>query len=577
MSRSQVSEILEEIAHLLEISGANPFRVRAYQNGARIIENMSDFDERVRSETLTDVKGIGKGLNEHIHEFLKNGNVVELDELRKKIPAGVLEMVIIPGVGPKKAKKLWQDLEITSLEELMIACKDGRVASLDGLGEKSAKKILEGIDFLSKHSNQHLYLDAFTYASELLNVLKNHPEVLRAELGGSLRRHKEVVKDIDLVASSNNAKEVMDFFVSQDFVVNIVAHGETKSSVTLKSGINADLRIVDDKEFPYALHHFTGSKEHNTAMRGRSQSRGFKMNEYGLFKVDESGKETLVNCKDEAEIFAKLDLEYIPPELREDLGEIIAAENHTLPKLVEHKDIQGVFHCHTTYSDGKNSLREMVEAAQRLGLKYIGISDHSQSAAYAGGLKFPKVLKQTKEIAELNKEFNKIKIFHGIESDILKDGSLDYNDDELTEFDFIIASIHGQFNMTESEMTQRVCRAIEHPATRVLAHPTGRLLLTRESFALDMEAVLQCAAANNVAVEINCNPRRSELDWRWGKRAQELGVLTMISPDAHSTSGFDFLRYGVGIARKGWWIKENIINCWSLEKVNKWLKEKVRQ
>lgn len=573
MDRHQIAAVFEEMAALLEIADANPFRVRAYANAARIIEDLADFEARVTAGTLTDVKGIGQGLAAHIHELLTSGTIAELEQLHRTIPPGVVAMTAIPGVGPKKAKLFWKTLKLTTIDQLAAACAVHTVAGLPGMGAKSEEKILLGIDYLRQQHNQHLFLAAWAVAQQLVTALHEHPSVQRLEVAGSLRRRKEVVKDIDLVASSRDPAALMDAFVHWDGVQRVIAHGGTKSSVLTAAGMNCDLRVVSDTEFPYALHHFTGSKEHNTALRSRAQQMGMKMNEYGLFRFTKSG-ERLIACKTEADIFARLGLDAIEPELRENMGEIEAAAQHTLPALVARNDLRGVFHCHSTYSDGKNTIEEMALAAKQRGLAYIGMSDHSQSAAYAGGLSPARVAAQAKEIAALNRTVRGITILRGIEADILKDGALDYHDALLAQLDFVIASVHSNLGLSRADMTARVCRALAHPAVRILAHPTGRLLLSRKAYEIDMDEVLRVAGQHRVAVEINCNPKRSELDWRLGRRARECGVVTAISPDAHTTGGLDYLEYGIGLARKGWWTAKDIINAWPLEKVNAWLHRK---
>jgi len=403
-------------------------------------------------------------------------------------------------------------------------------------------------------------------ASEILEQINKHPKTLRGSLAGSLRRRMETVKDMDLVAESAHPEDVMDFFTSLPMVDQILSKGSTKSSVLLDSGVQADLRVVGPKKFPYALHHFTGSKEHHTVLRARAKALGYKLNEYGLFKGEE-----LIPCKKEEDIYRTLNLDPIPPELREDRGEIEAAENHTLPVLVEDKDIRGAFHFHTHFSDGTSTLSQWVQAADQAGLKYLGISDHSQSAAYAGGLKTDQLEKQRAEIAALNQKQKKVHLFWGIESDILPDGSLDYSDEELARFDFVIASIHSRFNMSETEMTRRIIRAIENPHTTMLGHPTGRLLLARDPYPVDMGQVLEAAARCGVIIELNANPHRLDLDWRLMKKARELGLKIALNPDAHHLDGLEDISYGVGIAGKGWLSKEDVINCLDSEQMQSYL------
>lgn len=563
LGAAQIAAILEEMAALLEIRGENPFKVRAYQNAAGIVENMSDLEERLEKKTLTDVKGIGKNLADHITELATTGKLTEHIALRKTIPDGVLDMLAIPGVGAKRVAVLWKKLDLKTIDELHRACEDGRVASLPGFGEKSATKIVTGIENLRRYSGRHLINEAHAIAEALLSALSQHSAVVRLSLGGSIRRSGETVKDIDIVASSHDAEKLIASFVKLPLVEHIVAQGSTKASVVLASGMNADLRVVTDAEFPFALHYFTGSKAHNIAMRTIAKKHDMKLNEYGLFK--ENSKRSLV-CKDEKDLFAKFGMPFIPPELREDMGEIEAAEKGTLPHLLEEKDLQGVVHVHTTFSDGKASVEEMARAAAALGFSYIGITDHSQSAAYAGGMKLEKVKQQWKEIDALKKKLKNIKILKGIEVDILTDGSLDYPDRLLAQFDFVIASIHSNFTMTEEAMTARICAALSNPHVDILAHPTGRLLLQREPYRVNLQAVIECAARHGKAIEINAHPRRLDLDWRHGPLARKMNVKTVITPDAHSVEGLSHMRLGVGMARKSWCEKKDVLNCLPADK-----------
>lgn len=556
MTKQEVSEILDEISTLLELKGENPFKSRAYSNASRTIAALEmDLGEAVRSGALKEVKGIGAALFEKITELVTTGKLGYYEELKASVPAGLFEMIRIPGLGPKRAKAIFDQLGVSTLGELEYACNENRLLKLDGFGPKMQDKILQGIQYVRKQKGQFHYPVAAGEAELLYATLKAHKSVKRIAIAGSLRRKKEVVKDIDLLVSADRSGPVMEAFTTLPEVEEVIAKGETKSSVRLKSGINADLRVVTDAEFPYALHHFTGSKEHNVAMRGRAQRLGFKMNEYGLFKG-----EKLIPCKDEKEIFAKLGLAFIPPELREDLGEITAAESKNLPKLVEAGDIKGIFHNHTLYSDGNATLKEMVETARSAGYEYIGISDHSRSAHYANGLEIERVRKQQKEIDALQKEYKDITIFKGIECDILPDGTLDYPDDVLASFDFVIVSIHSKFNMTEADMTERILKAIKNPYVTILGHPTGRLLLTREAYPVDMRKIIQAAGDYGVVMELNANPMRLDLDWRLGPLAVETGVAVSINPDAHSVEGIRDVQYGVGIARKGWLTRESVFN-----------------
>jgi len=570
MKAHEVGTILSDIAALLELKGDNPFKIRAYEQGARIVEGLGDqLEPLVREGRLHEHKGIGAALSEKITELVRTGRLAYHDELRREFPPAIFDLLKIPGLGPKKVRRLYQTLGVRSLGELEYACVENRLLTLDGFGEKSQANILEGIQLLKRHQGRFLFSDALEAAEALLAALQASPDVSRTSLAGSLRRRMETVKDIDLLVSSDSPAAVMERFVALPGVAEVIAHGGTKSSVRLGSGLQADLRVVSDREFPYALHHFTGSKEHNTILRGLAKSRGLKMNEYGLFRGDE-----LIPCSTEAEIFAALGLDDIPPELRENLGEIEAAQARRLPDLIAERDIQGVFHAHTTESDGRHSLEAMVSAAAALGYRYLGISDHSRSARYANGLSIERVRAQHRAIDALQQRHPEIVLFKGIESDILADGSLDYPDDVLDGFDFVIASVHSRFGMTEEEMTARVVKAISHPAVTILGHPTGQLLLSRDSYPLNLTRVLDAAKMHHVAVELNANPHRLDLDWRFCKDARDRGVTLSINPDAHSTEGLSDTRYGVGIARKGWLTRADVFNTQSADQMRRTLTAK---
>ncbi|MDZ7289240.1 MAG: DNA polymerase/3'-5' exonuclease PolX [candidate division KSB1 bacterium] len=572
MDKNQVAEILQEIGTLLELKGENPFKTRAYANAARALSGVTeDLSELVANNRLREIRGIGEAIAEKITELVTTGRLKYYDDLRASFPAGLLDVLRIPGLGPKKAKKLFEELGITSIGELEIACQENRLVNIPGFGEKSQEKFLEGIRQVRQFSERHLFHHTLEAALPLFEAVRKHPKVLRAELAGSLRRCKETIKDIDIVASCKEADRaaIMSAFTRLPGIQTVIAKGETKSSVLLAKGIPADLRLVTDEQYPYLLHHSTGSAEHNVAMRSYAQQHGIKMNEYGLFKGDK-----LIRCKDEAAIFAALGMSYIPPELREDMGEIEAALKDEIPELIEKADLAGVLHCHTTYSDGANSLREMAEACRKLGFEYIGICDHSMSVGYAKGLSPERVRAQHKEIDELNAEMKNFHIFKGTECDILADGRLDYPDKVLESFDFVVASIHSRMNMTEEEATRRLIKAMEHPAVRILGHPTGRLLLSREGYPINHRKVIDAAAKLGVCIEINAHPYRFDLDWRYCKYARDKGVLISINPDAHSVHGIADIYYGVGIARKGWLRKQDVLNTKSAKEIEKWFAQK---
>lgn len=568
MDKRDIVLILEEIALLLDIKGENPFKIKAYVNAARSIELLDgDLKENMKDGKLEGVKGVGKAIAEKLTELVTTGRLEYYEELKQSIPEGLLDMLAIPGVGPKKVKVLYEKLGIKSIGELEYACIENRLLSLAGFGQKTQENILKGIAHLKMYKGQHLFGDVYQEAIEVKDMLLAFPLIQECDVGGSLRRRKEVVKDIDIVASTTESTKLMDYYTSLPQVSEVVSRGETKSTVRLKSGINMDLRVVDNKEFPYALNHFTGSKEHNTAIRHRAKAMGIKVNEYGLFKGEE-----LIPCSSEEEIYRVLGLEYIPPELRENTGEIEAAEKDELPKLITLEDIKGTFHMHTVYSDGASSIVEMVEEAIRLGLHYIGISDHSRTAFYAGGLNVDEIKKQVEEIDAINQRYKNFRVFKGIESDILPDGSLDYEDEVLKLFDFVIAAVHSNFKMEKDKMTERLVNALKNKFTKMLAHPTGRILLARDEYELDIIAVMDAAAEYGKVIEINADPHRLDLDWRNLKYAKEKGVKISINTDAHSIRGLQNIAYGVGIARKGWLEKQDIINTMDTAEVERFLK-----
>lgn len=556
MDKKRIIQILEEIAVLLELKGENPFKTRAYANAARALQGMeSDIGDALASGELEKTKGIGAALLEKIETLHTQGSLPYYDDLKAAVPAGLIEMVRIPNLGAKKIRALHQELGIDSIDRLEESARAGEIAGLSGFGKKSQEKILKGIEFLRHHAGRYRLDRATELADRIGALLAQKKEVQRWAIGGSFRRQRETVKDLDIVVSTSKPEPVMSAFVGMDGVSEVLAHGKTKSSVRVEDGMSIDLRAVTDSEFPAALLYFTGSKAHNVALRGRAQEMGYKLNEYGIYRGEKR-----VAAKDEAAVFAELGLDYIEPELREDTGEIEAAERHQLPNLVRLEDLRGVLHVHTDYSDGRNTLEEMVFSCRKLGFGYLGISDHSKTAAYAGGLTEARVEEQHREIDALNRDLDDFVVFKGIESDILADGSLDYPDNVLERFDFVVASVHSQFNLSEKEMTARIVRAIEHPATTILGHPTGRLLLARDPYAVDQRQILEAAAANGVIVEINAHPQRLDLDWIHCKLAKSLGVLVSVNPDAHATSGYEMLRYGIGVARRGWLTKGDVFN-----------------
>ncbi|MCR4434861.1 MAG: DNA polymerase/3'-5' exonuclease PolX [Clostridiales bacterium] len=572
MDQHEIAALLNNIGMLLELKGESFFKSKAYYEAARTIELLEeDIGTLVKKDRLKDLKGFGEALTQKIAELVHTGKLEYYEKLKESIPAGLMEMLKIPGLGPKKVRAVYEHLGITTIGELKYACLENRLTKLPGFGEKTQSKILEGIDRLGKYEGQYLYPHAAKLASKIVKSLRESGLVIRCSVGGSLRRKKEVVKDIDILASSNQRDEVMELFTKHPLVAQVTSRGDTKSSVVLEDGINADLRVVNDNEYPYALHHFTGSKEHNTAMRHMAKQEGVKMNEYGLFKGDDN-----IVCTSEEEIFKYFGMSYIPPELREDNGEIQAAKNGTLPPLLELKDIKGIFHVHSIYSDGSSSIEDLVRYCMQKGYSYLGISDHSQSAYYAGGLKEDRIKKQHEEIDALNLKYPGFLILKGIELDILPDGGVDYNDEILSWFDYTIASVHSSFQMEEDKMTERVIKAMKNRFVTILGHPTGRLLLSREPFKIDMGEIIKTAAEEGVILEINANPHRLDLDWRYCKAAKEAGCKFAICPDAHRVEGIDDLEYGVNIARKGWLTGKDVVNTLEADAVKALLGKRAR-
>jgi DNA polymerase (family 10) len=576
MNKEDIAAIFDNIARLLELKGENPFKVRAYTHSARALETLAEpLETLIAEERLTAVDGIGKATGEKIAQLASTGRLSYYDQLREEFPPEILSLFDVPGLGGKKIKALWDALKIHSVSSLERACKDGSIAALPGFGEKTAANILKAIAHIKSHAGEFRYGDVAPLAASLLDDLRAHPDVNIAQIAGSFRRKKEIVRDLDFIVSTRNPASVMAFFTTHELVDSILAHGDTKSSVILKSGIQCDLRAVSGVEFPFALNYFTGSKEHNIRMRSRALARGWSLNEY-RFSIAEGRelRDPLPVIHEEDDIYRALELDPVPPELREDRGEIDAAAEHRLPALIEWSNLRGIFHCHTTASDGRASLEDMVAAAKDLGLEYFGIADHSKASFQANGLDEKRLAAQVARIAELNAAEEGFHIFTGTECDILKDGTLDFPDEILATLDYVVASIHSSFALSEAEMTERIIRAISNPYVTILGHPTGRLLPNREAYQLNIPAILDAAAATGTIVELNANPRRLDLDWRWWPLAKEKGVKCVINPDAHSTAGLQDVAFGVGIARKGWLTKADVVNTMPLSRISEVLQAK---
>ena len=573
MDNSQLASLLNEICTLMELAGEDSFRSGAFARAARTIETLPDsVAAKVKDGSLDTVPGLGKTLKETVTSLVHGGTCEQLDELRAKTPPGLVQMLRIPGIGPKKVRAMHLELAIDTLAQLKEACEAGKVAKLKGFGEKTQAKILEGLAFVEQSSERVRLDQALAVAEPLVAAICAMDGVRHAELAGSLRRRRETVKDIDIVATVEDPKEanaILEAFTRLPGVERVVGQGETKASVVTKLGegtkairINTDLRVVSTLAFPFALNYFTGSKEHNVALRQKAQSLGLKLNEYGL--EGEAGQR---KCKDERAIYKALGLEYVEPELRENTGEVQAALEGKLPELVNIGQVKGVFHNHTTASDGIHTLEEMAEAARALGYQWLGIADHSQSLTIANGLTPARVKHQWQEIERLNRQWKDFRILKGTEVDILPDGTLDFDDDLLAGFDYVTASVHTHFNQPKEEMTARIVRALENPYVTMLGHPTGRLLLRREAYALDLETVLQAAKKHDKWVEINANPMRLDLDWVHCRRARELGVGLVTNPDAHAADELANTIYGVEVARRGWIGPKQLANTLDLDGV----------
>ncbi|MDX1591498.1 MAG: DNA polymerase/3'-5' exonuclease PolX [Balneolaceae bacterium] len=580
MTNQDVAAKLRDVYNLMQLAGENRFRAIAFDRAAQTIEGLNeDINQYIEDDTLTEIKGIGKSIAEDIKALAHTGTMPVLEDLRERVPKGLIEWLNISGLGPKNIVKIHQKLEITEISELKEACLSGAVAELPGLGQKSAEKILKSIEYLEKYGERALLNQALEIAEPVFEFVKGLEGVQQCDIAGSLRRHRETIGDIDILvaADQEDANSIFDAFVDHELVVEVLGRGETKSSVRTESGRQVDLRIVKPDQYPAALMYFTGSKEHNIVLRQRARERDMALNEYGLFKLTDDGETDFdhpVETGSEKDIYKKLDLHFIPPEHREDRNEFDYYSEHESMDLVSEEDIRGVVHAHSTWSDGKFTIRQMAEACMERGYEYLGLTDHSKSAAYAGGLTPDEVKQQWQEVDELNDEFESsgkdFKIFKGIESDILGDGSLDYSDEILAGFDFVIASVHSGLEMPLDKMMDRFESAIKNPYTRIIGHPTGRLLLRRKESQLDLNKLIELATEHDTVIEVNANPWRLDLDWRYGNKARETGLVTCINPDAHSTDGIDYIRYGVMIARKAKFEPARVLNTKSRKEFEAW-------
>jgi len=563
MTNSDIAAILDEIADLLEFKGSNPFRIRAYRNAARTVHDLPESVAQITADAarpLTDIKGIGKDLAEKLAVLVETGSMPMLDELLAEIPQSVLAILRVPGLGPKRAAILYNELSVTTLDELRVACESKQVRELKGFGAKTEEAILQGLEIASEADRRILWYEADQHALAIFAYLHECRAVEKLEIAGSYRRGKETVGDLDFLAVAGDANRVMDHFAKYDDLADVLLRGQTKMSIRLSGGLQVDLRVVPAESFGAALQYFTGSQAHNVALRGLAKQRGLKINEYGVFRGEQS-----IAGSTEEDVYAALDLPVFPPELREARREFDWAAAGELPQLVETNDILGDLHAHTTYSDGLATLEEMAAAAKARGLKYLAITDHSKRVAMAHGLDATRLRQQWAEIDALNERLDGITLLKGVEVDILERGGLDLEDDVLAEADWVVASIHYGQNQSREQITGRVIGALENPFVSAIAHPTGRMLMRRKPYEIDLEAVLRSACDHGKAMELNAHPMRLDLDDIGCAAAKAHGVLVVISTDAHRTDGLDVMRFGIQQARRGGLTKEDVANSrpWS--------------
>ncbi len=567
---TDIADIFEQIADFLEIQGENPFRIRAYRNAAHSVSGLgTELKEMVAAgEDLTRLPGIGKELAAKIHEILDTGTAKALIKLQQRIPKTVIEMLKLPNLGPKRVRILFRELKIKNLPQLAKAARKGRIRALEGFGQKTEKAILDAIDTRAQKEKRFKIVTVKPTVDSLLDYLKKVPGVNTVAVAGSYRRCRETVGDLDILVTARQKSPVMRRFLEYDAIDRILASGTTRTSVILRSGLQVDVRLVQPASFGAALQYFTGSQDHNIAIRRLGQQRGLKINEYGVYRFEKQ-----VAGRTEASVYQTLDLPLIPPELRENRGEIKAAAESRLPQLIELKDIKGDLHIHTLASDGRNSLAEMALAAKRQGLKYIAITEHSDRLKVAGGLDPPRLIQQIDEIERLNDNLKGIQILKGLEVEILKDGTLDLSDSELARLDLVVGTVHSHFNLPLEKQTERILRAMDQPYFSMLAHPTGRLIDERDPYQVDLTRIIHKARERGCFLELNSNPKRLDLTDIYCQMAKAEGVLISINSDAHSIDAYNDLVFGVGQARRGWLEKNDVLNTRSLAQLRKLLKQ----
>ena len=572
MTNQEIAEILVHISQIMDIQGENPFKIRAYIKAAETIEaltfQLSSLEDK---DKIQELPGIGEAISKKIKELLETGKLKYYEDLKKSEYAPLIELLRIPGVGPKHAKLVHDKLGVKSIEELRKAAKAGKLRELPGLGEKVEQNILQGIQQVKKFMERYSLAFIYPRAQNILEELKKIKETKQITLGGSLRRMKETIGDVDILVASGKPKPVMDAFVHLPQTVKVLSQGSTRSSIVTKDGFQVDIRVVKPESFGAAQHYFTGSKAHNIRIRSLGIDRGLKVNEYGVFR----GKKSIAG-KTEKEVFKSVGLPYIPPELREDQGEIEAAQKSKLPHLIELKDLKGDLHVHSNWTDGNNTIEEMAEAAQKRGYQYIAICDHSPTIGITNGLTPQRLKKHNEEIDKLNERFSRTKgtfrILKGIEVDIRSNGQLDFEDEILKGLDIVVAAVHTKFTQSQEEMTKRIIKAMENPHVDIFAHPTGRLIGRREAYQVDMDRLMDACKANGKALELNAYPERLDLSDLNCRKAKEKGIKIAISTDAHQDGHYDWISFGVSTARRGWIEPEDVINTLPLTKLLKWLK-----
>ena len=573
ITRDLLAEVLDEIALLLELKGENTFKIRAYRNGSEIVQSFDgDIVQRARENDLKGIKGIGEALQQKLHELASSGLLAFHQNLRNEFPEGLFELLELQGLGPRKVRALYEELSVSSLGGLKRACQSGQVSELPGFGKKSEEKILGAIEAHERFSGYYLLAEVAPDAERILGILRQHPDVSRAEIAGSYRRGSETVHDLDFLVATPEPAAITDFFTRFEGIQEILAHGQTKASIRLQSGLQCDLRAVSTREWPFALIYFTGSKEHNVELRSRALKQKLTLNEYQLQPVGGTRRgDPTPDIREEIDLYAELGLQFIEPALRENRGEFDVADKGNLPRLVEQDNLRGTFHNHTTESDGRSTLAELIEVARDLGLSYLGIADHSKSSFQTNGLDEERLLTQSAAIRSLDASLDDIDLYAGNEVDILRDGTLDFADETLAQLDYVVASVHASFNLPEKEMTSRLVKAMENPHVTMLGHLSGRLLLRRDPYAVNHEKVIDCAAETGTVIELNCSPKRMDMDWRWWRRARDKGVKCALNPDAHHASGLQNLHFGIRVARKGWLRRQDVLNCLPAKDIRKWL------